>query len=93
MPDATLIAFPRRPEDRLRLALHRLDEALAAQREAVAGWRAEIGALAGATAGLGANLGGFRGDLSRVAETVGAARAQALRLNRRAEAMLARANR
>ena len=56
MPDqpssAILLAFPARPDDRLRHALRNLEAALAEQSAAVAGLRTELAGLSGAVSGL-----------------------------------------
>ena len=67
MTDADILAFPARPEDRLRLALRRLDDALTEQREAVSAWRQELGGLAEATARLDGSMRHFRGNLASLA--------------------------
>ena len=89
MSDAAILVFPARPEDRLRLAFRRLDEALAEQRAAVGAWRREIGGLAEATSRLGGSLHAFRDNLQALAETTRQAEEQAKRLDRTADAMLA----
>ena len=40
---AEIVAFPQRPQDRLRIALHKLDEALRAQARATADFRSAMG--------------------------------------------------
>ena len=87
---ATLVAFPSRPEDRLRRALRKLEAALLEQGEAVAGFRADLSALSTAVVGLDRSVQDYRGRLSEAAEAAGRARAEAQRLERHAEAMLAR---
>ncbi len=89
MQGVDLIAFPHRPDDRMRLALRRLDEALEEQRTAVAAWRAEIGLLAGATRGLDDSLQEFRHGLGDLAGAARQAQEEAARLERTAEAMAA----
>lgn len=75
--EAEILAFPARASDRLRRALRTLDIALAEQREAVAGLRQELGALAGATAGLGGALGSLRSALDGAAAETARAGAEA----------------
>lgn len=82
MHQIAILAFPRRPEDRLRLALRRLDEALAGQREAVRAWRGELGGLAHATVALNDSLGSFQDALDEVAKDARHADAEARRLTR-----------
>jgi hypothetical protein len=68
---ATLLAFPARDDDRLRLALHGLVAALDAQAEAVAVLRGELRNLAGVMDGLQDSLSGYGGELE---STMGALR-------------------
>lgn len=68
---AAVVVFPERPENRLRLALHRLDEALAEQSVAVAALRAGLRELDGAVTGLDRGLGEYSAALADAArETV-----------------------
>lgn len=67
---ATLLAFPQRPEDRLRRALRQLEAALEEQRNVVADFRANLASLSGAVSGLGGSLENYR---HRLADTAGAA--------------------
>lgn len=62
--------FPQRPEDRLRLALRRLDEAVAEQSEATAGLRAAIGDLSRTMARLGQSVSGYRSALDSTAAEI-----------------------
>jgi hypothetical protein len=62
--------FPQRPEDRLRLALRRLDEAVAEQSDATAGLRAAIGDLSRTMARLGQSVAGYRGALDTTAAEI-----------------------
>ncbi|NMJ43960.1 hypothetical protein GWK16_22120 [Roseomonas sp. JC162] len=55
-----LAIFPQRPEDRLRLALRRLEDALGEQSQAAQGLRSAIGDLTGTMARLGAGVAGYR---------------------------------
>lgn len=89
MADATIFAFPARPEDRLRVALRRLDEALDAQRAAIGQWRGELAELATATGDLGQSLESFRDGLDDLASAVREADVEAHRLERTAAAMVA----
>lgn len=89
MSDATLLAFPQRPEDRLRLALRRLEEGLDEQRQAVACWRAGLADLAAAMKGLDATVTAYRAELDGLAAATRQARAEARRLERTADRMLA----
>lgn len=80
--EAAILAFPARAPDRLRHALRSLDIALAEQREAVAGLRRDMGALAGATSGLGNSLGDLGTALDRTAGETARAGAEARRLEK-----------
>jgi hypothetical protein len=88
---AELLAFPQRPEDRLRLSLRSLDAALAEQRQAVAGLRAELASLSGAVAGLDGSLRTYHGTLGHAAAALAEAGAKARALETTADAMLAAA--
>ena len=88
---APLIAFPQSPEARLRLALRRLDEALAEQAEAVALFRREVGGLGEAVAGLHHSALALRDTLGDVAGETAKAHQASLRLLATAEEMQARA--
>ena len=87
MSDRSILPFPHRPDDRLRLSLRRLDEALAEQRAAVTAWRREIGALSAARLCLESSFGELRGELRRLAGAAGKVRTEALHLSRTAEAL------
>ena len=69
-PSAAILAFPERPEDRLRRALRALDVALDDQAEAMAGLRRELGALSGAIDGLGNSLQVFSAGLQDTPSTL-----------------------
>ncbi len=86
--EAVLFAFPARPEDRLRLALRRLEESLEEQRQAVAAWRESLAALKTATGDLGGSLESFQGELAGTAAAVRAVGDEARRLEVTADAML-----
>ncbi len=88
-PAASLLTFPNRAEDRLRLALHRLDAALAAQREAVAAWRAELGRLGTAVRGLDGSVTELQRGFDSTAEALRRADQETQQLDRTADAMLA----
>ncbi|WP_149536499.1 hypothetical protein [Siccirubricoccus phaeus] len=89
---ATVLAFPERPEDRLRRALRGLEVALAEQAAAVAGLRAELGALSGAMAGLEGSMTGYVAELDRTASAVAGANQAARVLEATADRMLLAAN-
>ena len=86
-----LLAFPRRPEDRLRLSLRGLDAALEAQRQAVAGLRAELATLSGALAGLGGSFRTYRDALGQTAAALAEVGTKARALEATADTMLAAA--
>ncbi|HZF76360.1 MAG TPA: hypothetical protein VE033_11075 [Acetobacteraceae bacterium] len=88
---APLVAFPQSPEARLRLALRRLDEALAEQAEAVALFRREIGGLGEAVAGLHHSALALRDTLDEAAGETAQAHQASLRLLATAEEMQVRA--
>ncbi len=89
-PMADMLAFPSRPEDRLRRALRKLEAALTEQGVAVAGFRADLSALSTAVVGLDHSLQDYRGKLSEAAGAAHRAKEEARRLEARAEAMMAR---
>lgn len=79
--------FPQRPEDRLRLALRRLDEAVAEQSDAAAGLRAAIGDLSSTMARLGQSVAGYRGALDSAATEIERALAASRTLQATADRM------
>jgi len=86
---AELLAFPQSPEDRLRLALRRLDTALAQQATAVAGFRANLSDLRQAVGGLAGQVQRYRTALDDTAAKVERTREAALELERTADKMAA----
>lgn len=80
-----LLAFPQTPEDRLRLALRRLETALAAQASAVAEFRQNLATLRDATGGLATQVHNYQETLGRTAEQVQHAHAAARTLERTAD--------
>jgi len=66
---ARIASFPQRPEDRLRLALRRLDEAIGEQATA-AGLRQAIGDLSRTMSRLGDGVAGYRGALDSAAAEI-----------------------
>ncbi|GGI99776.1 hypothetical protein GCM10011320_03210 [Neoroseomonas lacus] len=87
--DATIVAvFPQRPEDRLRLALRRLDEAIGEQSMAAAGLRDAIGDLSRTMSRLGESVAGFRGALDNAAGEIEQALAASRRLQATADRMV-----
>jgi hypothetical protein len=86
MTDAAhLIAFPQKPEDRLRVALRSLEAALDEQAEAVRTFRASLAELADAVGGLETGLGEYAELLGGLATDSAAAHAVATDALRRAE--------
>jgi hypothetical protein len=85
---ATIAAFPQRPEDRLRLALRRLDEAIGEQSVAAAGLRDAIGDLSRTMSRLGETVTGFRGALDNTAGEIEHALAASRRLQATADRMV-----
>ena len=85
---AELLAFPARPEDRLRRALRKLEAALQEQGVAVAGFRADLSSLSSAVGGLDQSLRSYRVRLTEVADAAGAANDAARRLEATADQML-----
>lgn len=79
--------FPQRPEDRLRLALRRLNEAIGEQSLAAAGLREAIGDLSRTMARLGDSVTGFRGALDHAAGEIEHAMAASRRLQATADRM------
>lgn len=91
-PAAAVLAFPAKPEDRLRRALRTLDAALNNQALAVAALRRELQALSGAVQGLGGSLQDYAGGLRETQAALAQAGAEARQLEATADLMLARCN-
>jgi len=87
-PTAMLAAFPARPEDRLRLALRKLDEAIGEQSQATAGLREAIGDLSRTMSRLGQSVTGYRHALGSTAVEIERALDAARRLETTAERMV-----
>lgn len=87
-PPTSLALFPRRPEDRLRLALRRLEEALGEQSLAAKGLREAIGDLSGTMARLGQGVAGYRAALDIAAGEIERALASAQTLEATADRMV-----
>jgi len=75
-----ILAFPPRPQDRLRAALRSLESALDEQKEAIGALRANLGVLDGAVSGLGTSLQGYRDALADTARELNLTGAAARRL-------------
>jgi ABC-type transporter Mla subunit MlaD len=94
---AQIIPFPSRQptapaddgQERLRRALQALDEALAGQRDAVAAWRGALADLGTVMSGLGESMQRYRGSLDALDNRVGQLHAEAVQLERTADAALA----
>lgn len=84
-PSASVAAFPLRAEDRLRLALRRLDRAIGEQAAAAAGLRAAIGDLSHSMARLETTVAGYRAALDGTAADAERARDAARRLQATAD--------
>lgn len=82
-----LAVFPMRPEDRLRLALRRLDAAVADQNQAAASLREAIGDLSGTVAKLGDGVAQYRVALDSAAAEIERALASARALKATADRM------
>jgi hypothetical protein len=85
---AVVLAFPARPDDRLRHALRSLEAALAEQSAAVAGLRAELGALSGVLSGLETSMTFYAGALDHAAAAVAGAGQAARALETTADGLL-----
>jgi hypothetical protein len=79
--------FPQRPEDRLRLALRRLDAAIAEQSDATAGLKAAIGDLSRTMQRLGQSVTGYRSALDTTASEIERALSSARTLKATADRM------
>lgn len=88
---ADILAFPQKPEDRLRAALRRLDDALAEQKLAFTEFRTNLAALGGAVNGLEGSLNQYRGSLATTQEDVARSHAAARRLEATADIWLQKA--
>ncbi|WBV41461.1 hypothetical protein [Pseudoroseomonas cervicalis] len=86
---ASILAFPGQPQDRLRLALRKLETALAEQAEAVALFRSNLQELKSATNGLAHQVHRYHDTLGETAVKVRHAHDAARALERTAEKMAA----
>ena len=94
---AQIIPFPSRlpavptedGQERLRRALIALDAAVAEQREAVAAWRGALADLGSVMTGLGESVQRYRGSLDALDSRVAGLHAEAVQLERTADAALA----
>ena len=67
---AEVVAFPQRPQDRLRIALLKLDDALRAQARATADFRAAMGDLKSKVGGMQTGMQSYREALDRTASEI-----------------------
>jgi ABC-type transporter Mla subunit MlaD len=94
---AQIIPFPSRQpvaptddgQERLRRALLALDEAVAGQRDAVAAWRGALADLGTVMSDLGDSMQRYRGSLEALDSRVANLHAEAVQLERTADAALA----
>lgn len=84
---AEIVAFPQRPQDRLRIALHKLDEALRAQARATADFRAAMGELKVKVGGMQTGVTAYRDALDRTAAEIDRAVKKAKELQETARRM------
>lgn len=84
---AELLAFPQRPEDRLRIALHKLDEALRAQARATSDFRTAMGELKSKVGGMHTGMMAYRDALDRTATEIDRAVKKAKELQETARRM------
>lgn len=89
-PTAAILDFPHQPEDRLRLAMRRLEAALEEQAVALAGFRAALGDLSGAVRGLEGGLAEYQAGLREAGAQVAVAHQAAKALEATADKALAR---
>jgi len=88
---AEILTFPHKPEDRLRAALRRLDDALVEQKLAFTEFRTNLAALGSAVSGLEGSLETYRGSLAATQEDVARGHAAARRLEATADIWLKQA--
>jgi ABC-type transporter Mla subunit MlaD len=87
---AQILAFPQKPEDRLRAALRSLEAALAEQKDAFGALRTNLAALGGAVSGLETSVHGYRGALAGTVRELDVARSSAQRLEATADTWMNR---
>ncbi|MBW8271397.1 hypothetical protein [Caldovatus aquaticus] len=90
-PPPAVVAFPLRDDDRLRLALRRLEAAFEEQGRALAEWRAALGGLGKAMAGLHGSVHRYRAGLAAAAAGLERAREATRALEATADMMRERA--
>ena len=84
---AEIVAFPQRPQDRLRIALHKLDEALRAQARATSDFRSAMGELKSKVGGMQDGMMAYRDALDRTATEIDRAVKKAKELQETARRM------
>ena len=84
---AEIFAFPQRPQDRLRVALHKLDEALRAQARATSDFRSAMGELKSKVGGMQDGMANYRDALDRTATEIDRAVKKAKELQETARRM------
>jgi chromosome segregation ATPase len=85
---AEVVAFPQKPQDRLRIALLKLDDALRAQARATADFRAAMGDLKSRVGGMQAGVQSYRDALDRTASEIDRAVKKAKELQETAQRMV-----
>lgn len=85
---ADILPFPTKPEDRLRAALRRLDDALTEQKLAFTEFRTNLAALGGAVSGLDQSLQTYRSTLAETAQQVATSHGAARQLEATADIWL-----
>jgi chromosome segregation ATPase len=85
---AEVVAFPQRPQDRLRIALLKLDDALRAQARATADFRAAMGDLKSKVGGMQSGMQSYRDALDRTASEIDRAVKKAKELQETAQRMV-----
>ena len=85
---AEVVAFPQKPQDRLRIALLKLDDALRAQAHATADFRAAMGDLKSKVGGMQSGMQSYRDALDRTASEIDRAVKKAKELQETAQRMV-----
>ena len=85
---AEVVAFPQKPQDRLRIALLKLDDALRAQARATADFRAAMGDLKSKVGGMQSGMQSYRDALDRTASEIDRAVKKAKELQEPAQRMV-----
>jgi hypothetical protein len=85
---AEVVAFPQKPQDRLRISLLKLDDALRAQARATADFRAAMGDLKSKVGGMQSGMQSYRDALDRTASEIDRAVKKAKELQETAQRMV-----